>query len=174
MPVASAQPEPAAAVVVVEAKSISGSSILGPLSLPPQAKVRAVLDLLSPPEGCRVVLLLGDAALYDEEAELATLTPSGGTAHDALSQALEFAVVWEPALRKGDQVAIAQDFVSSTNYRSIMLLRGQIGTILKIHDDPGATRATSGHERETGDALVNFAGSNHWVSKQDLRKLKRL
>jgi len=163
--------------VVIQVKTLSGSSVLGSHYLSTKAKVKTVLELLTPPEGCRAILLLGHVALYDEEAELATLALGGGRTHGPparFSGALELVVVWEPALQKGEQVAVAHDFMSRTNYRSTMLLSGQVGTILKIHDAPGACRATSGHERETGDALVNFAGSNHWVSKQDLRKLRRL
>lgn len=129
--------------------------------------------MLSPPEGCRALLLVGQAGVYEEDMLLSALVARDENTCGVAMETLDFRLVWEPRLQKGDQVAVVFDFLSRTNYRTTTLRKGQVGTILKIHHDPGACRGTSGQERATGDALVSFAGSNHWVSKQDLRKLKR-
>lgn len=161
-------------MMVVQVKTVSGSAVLEPQHFSIGAGVRDVLELLPTPEGCRAILLLGQSVLHDEGMELAALMPGEDDRHQMTT--LEFGVVWEPSLQKGEQVVVAQEFKPITNFhfKPAMLFTGQVGRIQKIHVDPGAFRASSGKERGTGDALVNFAGSNLWVSKRDLRKLRRL
>lgn len=158
---------------LVQVKTLSGNAVFGPEHLPLGSRVRDLLERIPPPAGCRAVLLLGTTLLCEEHLELSRLLPQMGDDGVGAITA-DVTVVWEPLLKIGDQVAVVRDFTSSTNYEATQLSAGQVGKVLKIHSDPGPVRGSKGARRATGDALVNFAGSNHWVSRQDLRKLKRL
>mmetsp|Transcript_13861 Transcript_13861/g.39538 ORF Transcript_13861/g.39538 Transcript_13861/m.39538 type:complete len:235 (+) Transcript_13861:75-779(+) len=164
-------------VVSVRVRCMSGVALFGPRHLPASTTLGELFACSSPflhPEDRRATVLLGTRHLCDFEARLADLLCDGLTGTQDDAKALEFLVLWEPPLQKGEQVVVARDFPSRTNYRSSVLLKGQVGKILKIHSDPGDWRTTMEGCRADGDALVSFAGGSHWVPKHNLRNLLRL
>lgn len=162
----------------VQAKNLAGNDVLSPIELPAKKTVREFLDMLPCPKNCRIVLVVAYSMVFDEDECLQHLAGDEDepSAFDGEHRTLQFTVLWEKRLEKGDQVCVLQDFHSSTNYRPVVLAKGAVGTVLKILSDDGSIKSSGdyGPERSFGDALINFSENNHWVAQSDLRKLGRI
>jgi len=130
------------------------------------------MGMLVPPAGCSPVLT-GHPGTHAIDADLSTLLPNDRG--PAMTPSLLFNVVWQPWLQKGEKVVVAHQFRSRSNYQVVSLSEGLEGRVVKIYHNPQYDRGVVDGEWiwEEGDALVAFAGRNHWVPRLSLCNLAR-